>query len=269
MSNMNKDYLIHINSMVDREPIDLYTTSWTTYLSNPIKTMNGKVKMIVKDIELPNLFYTFGSAEYVLYVIVDPSGTPSTKTYTLSLTRNYTDGSTLATALTTLCVADSLVFTFDSTTSKLTMTNNNASSVRMIGSYRYSDELTTALSNIVDKLGFTQDLTNEIVTASGTLVAESPLRLLRSNCYYLTCDVISSYTSQSRVPNPYSHPNIFARVSGNNFGYLSSFQYTNEIMLNTQEKVLDRLHFELLDDQLYNLYATNVPITITLLLTIE
>jgi hypothetical protein len=266
---MPQSYELHINSFIDRKPTDLYTTNFTTYFSNPIKTNNGKVKLNVKNIEIPNIFYTFGESEYILYVIIDPSGVPTTKSYTLSLTRNYADGATIATALNSLCALDNIVFTFDSTTARLTCTNNNASSIRIIGSYRYSDNLSTAFSNVVDRLGFTQNMTSQTIISTGSLEAESPLRLLRSNCYYLTCDIISSYTNQSRVPNPYTKPYIFARVSANNFGYLSQYIYSNDFMLNTTETIIEKMTFQLLDDQLFEINATNCPITFTIGVTID
>lgn len=254
--------LIHINSMIDRQATDLYSTTWTSYLSKPIVS-SGKLSMKVNSIDLVNLFYTFGTESSILWVITDVGGTDTLNSFQITTSDNFDSGTTLAAYLTTLCTSISLSFAYDTSTCRLTATNGSATISRIVGSYRYSDLLTTTYNNVIDKLGYTQDLTSTTISAGGTLEGESPLRLLRSTCYYLQCNGLSNI-NQSITPTPYNNPHILARVSASNFGYVSQLSYNEEVFLEISEKQINLLKFSLLDDELQPVYAQNAPIVFTL-----
>jgi len=255
--------LIHLNSMIDRQASDLYTTDWTTFLARPLLT-SGKVSMKIKNIDLVNLFYTFGTESSILWVYSDYGGLGETlNSFQLSLTDTYDNGTTLSSYLTTLCTSLSLTFAYDTSTARMTVTNGGATTIRIVGSYRYSDDLANTYNNVIDRLGITQDLRTTTILAAGSLEAQSPLRLLRSTCYYLIADILSN-TTESIVPTPYSTPHILGKISASNFGFVSQLQYSEEVYLSSSEKQIDKIHFSLLDDELYPVYSTNAPICITL-----
>jgi len=261
-----KTYTLFINSAIDRQSIDTTTHNWTTYLSRSIKTNSGQIKLKLLDIELPNLAYNFGPYAYKLWYIKDVGGADTLTSISLPITENIANGTALVAKLNALFTAnsDSLVASIGSTTNKITITNNDALLVyRVVSSYRWGD--TTTTDDCTDRLGFTQDLRTTTLTAGGgTLTAESCIKLLRTNCYYLTCDILGSSVKQANIPQPYKNPNILAKVAGLNYGLLSQLQYSNDIYYDIGNKQIDMMRFELLDDNFDSIDCSNAAITFTL-----
>lgn len=268
---MNTDQFVYfINSYLDRTPSD-YTHSWTTYFSEPVRVSGKKrMKLQLQNIELPNTAYTFPEASSILWVnIWDGVSAWILKSYSVATDRNFNTPSDFVTYINTLTVADSLVFSYDANTCRMTLTNNNANKIRVVGSYRYQDSISTTYNNIIDRLGFTQDLTSAEVASSGTLEGETILRLLRTNRYYITCSNLGNYSKQSRVPSPYVNPYIIACVASSNFGRISQLEYGNAVFFYTNELELKSLKFEILDDEFQSVQLNECPVTFSLLIETE
>jgi len=263
---MPSDYFLHVNTLIDRRSVDTDTTDVTVYLSKPFVT-NGKVKLQMTNIELPNLAYTFPYHSCVLWYILDPLGANTLQSVTIRTDRNYNNANDLVTDLNTAVNANLLVFSYDNNTCRLTLTNNNPATIKLVSSYRYSEN-TNCYNDCMDRLGFDQDLRTTNLMMGDTLEANSCLKLLRSNCYYITCDQVGSYLQQS-TPVGLNKPNILARVTANNFGYLSQLSFVNQMVIDTPENMLDKLQFKILDSELYPISLNNASITFTIRLTID
>jgi hypothetical protein len=155
-----------------------------------------------------------------------------------------------------------LVFTYDSNSGRLTLTNNEAVPIRLVGSYRY---LEAAANNAANKLGFIQDLTTTSIAAGASLQATGVLRLIRTNCYYLVCDEVGARVAQGQVPSQYEQPKILAKIPAANFGTLSQIRNGSSLFYDTPfGQDIAKLTFKLLDDQLYPISLNGCPITFTL-----
>jgi hypothetical protein len=262
---MPVDYFIHLNTQIDRRTADLDTTDITAYFTKAILT-SGKIRMQITNIELPNLAYTFPYHSCVLWYVIDPAGANTLKSATIRTDRNYNNATDLITDLNALVVGDNLVFSYDANTCRITLTNNNASTIKLVSSYRYSEN-TSCYNDVMDRLGFDQDLRTTTIAHDGTLEANSCVKLLRSNCYYLTCGQIGSFAQQSTCVGM-NKPNILARITGNNFGFLSQLTFTNEMIIDTPENNIDKLELKLLDDMLYPVSINNGSITMTIKVSI-
>lgn len=265
-----EQFVYYINSYMDRTPSD-YTHSWQTYFNEPIRISNKKrMKLQLLNVELPNVAYTFPEASSMLWVnIWNGVSAWVLKSYQIATDRNFNAPADLVTHLNTLTTADSLVFSYDANTCRLTITNNNANKIRVVGSYRYQDSISTTYNNVIDRLGFTQDLTSAEVASSGTLEGETILRLLRTNRYYITCSNLGSFNKQSRVPTPYANPYIISSVASSNFGRISQLEFSSPVFFYSNETELRSLKFEVLDDELQPVQLNECPVTFSLLIETE
>ena len=252
------ELLLHVNSAMDRRVQDTSTSTWTTYLSQTIKTSsNSTIQLMIDNIDFPNSLYTFPEYASTLWWIHDYGGANEIRSITLDINRVYDTGADVATALDAamLSAGYSLYFTFSSLTYKLTVQNKEDVPIRLIGSYRYSDSTNVAFNNICDRLGFTQDMTNTPIANMAILSGAGVVRTLRSSCYYITADILSNKISQSQFPNPYNQPSVLGRVSASNFGSLSQLQIASSVFFKCSgTTVLDKIVFSVLDDEL-------IPIT--------
>ena len=107
-------------------------------------------------------------------------------------------------------------------------------------SYRYGNSVP---NNAIDRLGFTQPTL--VIPAGSTLVAQAQVRLNYSNCYYLTC---RECDSQGLLPQPWATLPILAKISTNQYGYISQFLYPNNLKLRLTAKRLENLTFQILDE---------------------
>jgi hypothetical protein len=260
------NYFLHINTYLDRTVSDSDTSDVDVYLYKKIIT-NGKVKLQIMNIELPNLAYTFGPSEYIFYYYNDYAGAKTLSHISLDLTRNFDNGNTLVAYMNS--VQTDIIFSYNSDSKTISATNNTVNTIKLVSSYRYSEDSNIA-SDCADRLGFDQDMRNGstwAITAGSTLEGSTPIKLLRTNCYYLVCDKVGNSNQQSTTTG-INRPNILARCSANNFGYLSSMSFANEMDLECSENQIDKLHFTLLDDKLYPISLNNASITMTLKISI-
>lgn len=263
---MPQDYFLHLNTQIDRRTADLDTTDVTAFFTKTILTSRN-IKLQVTNIELPNLAYTFPYHSCMLWYVLDPAGADTLKSVTIRTDRNYNNATDLVTDLNALVVADGLVFSYDDDTCRLTLTNNNADTIKLVSSYRYSETAYASSNDCMDKLGFDQTMIGVNIASGGTLEAETCLKLLRSNCYYLTCNQIGSFTQQSTCVG-FNKPNILCQITSCNFGFLSQMTFTNEMIIDCPENNLDKLELKLLDDMLYPITINNGSITMTIKITI-
>ena len=259
---MKQQYLV-INSSIDRRSTDLDTSSWTTYLSEPIIPSNSvsKITMTVESIEVPNLAYTFPWHSSVIYY----HGTNAViKTITLDTRQVYISGEDVCVSLNS--TQTDLVFSYNKNTTRLSVRNNTNGNIRIVGSYRYDDRLDIAFNNGIDRIGFTQRMTSYITPAS-IVVADSTIRMLRTNCYYLTCDILKA--TQMRSPEKDFKPQILCKVSAGNYGYLSQYSYLGTQTLAVQEQNIHKMTFSLLDDEFQPIDVGDQPITMLILIRLS
>jgi hypothetical protein len=260
---------LHINSDIDRRPEDLSTSCWTTYLANPIliNTNDVNATLSVDSIEIPNAFYNFGIVDSIFWWVDVATNTLNGEQ--IPTDRNFTDGTQFASYMSTALLADNIAFSYDVNTNRLTITNNRATAIKIIESYRFS-LYSGVYNSAIDKLGFTDPIPNNIL-AGGTLTAPSVLKLLRTNCFYLTADIVDSPISQSVVPSPYrtGSEKIICRVSAGNWGSLSQLNYLTGSNVKIKSENIKRIEFNLLDDNFYRMTELYLPITLSLKLEIS
>lgn len=259
------DYTLDINSEIDRRVGD-YTHKWTTWLANPIRTGNGRVKICVSQLELANTYYPFTAQDsYFWWEEKTVLQTP----VQIETERTYNTPNDLITELNTKIVAYNIVFSYDATTGKITITNNGANDIRPVGSYRWSDSLSSVYGNICDRLGMTDDTSAITITSGGTYEFPSIVKMLRTNCLYLCCPNLSAMSIQSRIPSPYNNNFVLARASSANWGMLSQLQYSDNIFFYTNEKYIDHLEFVLFDSQFTEVELLESAITFRLHIIVE
>lgn len=267
------EILLHINSGIDRRPQDS-PDNWVTYLANPIDVgTNSKVRILVDQIDFPNSAYTFPESSDTFYYIFNynPNSTDPSynilRSFELDTQRNYNTGNDLISALNTGIGAKgyNLAFSHNVNSSTLSIKNNESVPIRVIGSYRFSDRLDIAYNSIIDRLGFIQDLRTLSVAPGDSITGEGVLRLFRTNCYYLCCDITSSKIKQSQVPSPNYQPNIIGRISSSNFGNLSQLAIASSVWFNVSSmSSINRIAFSVLDDEFQPVNLNGQPIVFSL-----
>ena len=267
---MSNQRVIYINSYIDRTTADLDTSQWTTFLNEPIRIKNGKLKLIVENIELPNTAYNFGTTENRFYWVHAVGTLNTVRSVQIATDRIFNNGTDFATYMNGLMSSSgfNLSFSYSLATLELTIANNETVPIRICSSYRFSDPQ-TGPSDAQDKLGFNQNTIGTQTPAGGSVVAQGMLKLLRTNCYYLSCDVIGNNFKQSILPSPYYSHNIVARITANSFGSLSQLQYASSMYFNVPDSIIQSLRFKLLDDQLFPISLNGLPITFVLKVIID
>jgi hypothetical protein len=297
MEDPRSYHILHINTFIDRQSTDLTPSNVTTYLNEFINGGEKQLTCEVMDMQLPMLIYTFPTHSNVLWWLFTPDSVNAPNLYYLEYEiiptdRNFNSGQELVDYLNPLCSDVSrhvapILLSFSNVTSKITVKNNVPINVfqnlRMIlvPSFRYGLEftqigsgvnqgLTAPASDAMDRLGFTQNMFtdnfNQWLAPQQSVEAESPIRLLRSSCYYLTLDEISSNTVNQHVPSPFKQPKILCKIPARPFGQIAEIvmeePYTRAILAPTQ---LSTLTLKLLDDELYEVdLSNNSNICITL-----
>jgi hypothetical protein len=213
--------------------------------------------------------YSFGTYESIVWFILDVGGANTLTGYQVPTNTNIVDGTALASALNTLTTGDGITWTYSTVTAKLTFTNSTGHIIKMVSSYRYSEN-TNIYNDCHDKLGFTSDMSATTIANAGTLTAANPVSIIRTMCYYLTCDILSSSDEQSIVPdNYYRDDPIIAQLPAGNFGSISQFAYLPPTRYGTQFKDITRMKFSLLDDQFRPITIGESPIIFKLIITLE
>lgn len=263
-----QDRLIYINSFLDRRVDDLDTSRWQTFLKEPIRFRGGvKVKITIDNIEVPNTAYNFGPSDYIFYFeTIDVVNT--VYSVPIPTDRVFNNGTEFATWFNTQ--GFSLQMSYSDTTHRLSVKNNYGLPVRLSSSFRFSDPI-TGPSDAMDKLGFSSNYIGTSIAVGATYTAPSILRLLRTNCYYLTCNLTSANYSQSIVPNPYyAGEDTIGRITCAPFGTLSQLEFgATKSFYVSETQEINSISFSLLDDNLNPISVNNLPITFSLKLFIE
>jgi hypothetical protein len=290
---------LHINSSLDRRTLDTTTHDWVTYLNKPLSINPGqKMSLSVSNIEIPNSAYTFPPTESTLWYLDAYTNNPAqydggvtkniVKYINLGIDQVY-DAASLVTALNAGMVANSnsnLVFSYVAAKGKLLLTNTTNVSAYLVPSYRYGSKVgdtvvssvtypdsgptVPAANNCIDRLGFSQKRLWVLPAASNSpLLAEGLIRLNRTNCYFLTCESISSKIKQSQNPSPYVTANVIAKMPAGQFGTMSVIRGSIEpFEFEIQEKVIESFKFGILDDQLITIDLNHCVVTFELKITI-
>lgn len=277
LTKTNNEIVLHINSLIDRQVIDpLNSHEFTTFLTTPIR-VGSKQQLTVRCdmIEIPCLFYNFPYYASILWFLEDVGGSNIVRSLQVSYNQNYQSGTELATYLNNEASGAglSVSFSYSNTTGKITITNNYGSSIRLISSYRYigSDPFTSQTYNdAMDRLGFTSDYDNQIITAGSTYQADGILRLLRTNCAYLTADIADGSSQRNSLTprNQVGSNNIIARIPISNFTSVVQYEFADEEEFLVSEKVVNSIKFSLLDDELFPLNHDNSHLTFSLVFKI-
>jgi hypothetical protein len=291
---------IHVNSSMDRRTTDTTTHDWTTFLNKPL-SLSGSQKMTlsVENIEMPNSAYTFPPGESTLWYLDHFTDNPASydggvtwnivKYINLAIDQVY-DAASLVAALNAGMVANSdsaVIFSYNTVKGKLSVVNTDATKDYFLAqSYRFGNTagyaqvlgvrvagpVIAAANNIIDRLGFGQeDL--RLYRASGftytPVVAAGLVRLNRTNCYFLTCESISSKIKQSQNPSPYVTANIIGKMPAGQFGTISVIRNPTESFdFEVQDRVIESFKFGILDDQLNTIDLNHCIVTFTLKITI-
>jgi len=179
--------------------------------------------------------------------------------------RVFADAHAFVTWANTELKGETITLAYDADTTKLLVTNTGTDPLRLVSSYRHVDDpySSVAVNNAADRLGFTQSMADEWINPGSSLAAEGILRMLRTNCYYITCDAVTG-SRQAIVPRPGENKPILARVSATNFGNLSQFPYATATQFNTQLQQINSFKFEVLDDELFPVDLGGQPVTFTM-----
>ena len=268
MSSARNQFL-YINSNIDRKPTEpLNSSSFTTVLSNPIQSYSGRIKAKITEVEWPNVYYSFSENACLFWYKIVATG--EKKFLQIPTNRFFVDGSQFVSVINAICLAENhpLTFTYSIDTSKLTVENTGVNEIRLLSSYRYENE--EVYNDCMDKMGFQADYRNMTPLDQGdSIEATAALRLLRTNCCYLQCDMIASQSiNTTSIPSPYFPvSNIMARISSSNFGILSQFQ-TNpeqEFDIGTGRQITE-IKWSMLDENYDPISTNGHPVTFAVLL---
>ena len=272
----NKEITLYVNSLIDRNvEDDLNNSSFTIFLDVPIKTNKGNISMRIESIELPNTFYSFPQESSLFWILTNIGTTHNLINIPLQTDAIYENGDELITYLNNYCSFNSipLVFSYNKFRGKITITNNYSNPIRIVSSYRYIG-IDTYSSNInndcQDRLGFNLNYSSGFnINSSGSLEASGILRLLRTNCAYLSCDISDGSNQRSSlVPSNKNGSNIVCKIPCGNFGTVSQVQIVSEVELLCSEKMINKLNFSLLDDELNPLSLNGSPLTFSVIFKI-
>lgn len=258
--------VLHVNSLIDRQPSDESTSSWTTHLSYPIRPNGRRVALTLENIELPNTAYSFPVHSSMIWW--ERGG--SLYSVQINTNRFFVDATSLVAHLNSAfaSVGAGLSVAYDTVTARLTFQNNLGIPCRIVGSYRFSDRLADTYNSAVDRLGLIQDTRNTEIPAGGLLVCQGILRLLRTSCYYLTCNLLDTRVRQSIVPSPYYAPLVLGRITASNFGQLSQLAFAQTFSFDCGTRDINAIEFTLLDDELQPCDLLGSPITLSMRITI-
>ena len=262
---------VHINSLLDRKPTETDAYKWTSYLSHPMRTSNN-IKCSLKYIELPNTSYPFPIYEKQFFWIHDYGGANTLKNISIDTQRVYDDIDDLKTELNNKMSAGGHLLSFDvvAKTYKLKLTNNEAVAIRVVSINQF-ENVAGVVNSVTHRIGFNLDYSTVSIPAASTLIASDPVNLLRSNCYYIKCNLISNRHTQNVIPNPFNNgQDILGRVTATSFGVMSQLSYTTDVEYDVNTNIIDALQFEVLDDNFKPVELSySTPITMTILFTLS
>jgi hypothetical protein len=270
----SREINLYVNSYFDGSSVNDRTHRWTTFLAENITGYNN-CKIKLEDIELPNSAYNFAPFTSQLWYEKNPGGGNVTlHNIQINTARVYASVNDLITELNNRFTSngDDIVATFDANTGKITLTNNLNVDIRVVSSFRYdNDPATNTFNHINDRLGLNQDLTNTIIQPTETLTGNGVVRMLRTNCYYLTADILDGGGSIStfHIPNPSkTGTRVLSKLTAGNFGTLSQLNFGKEVNINVSNKTISSISFSILDDEFEGINLNGLPITFTCILTL-
>lgn len=245
--------LLHINSIEDRTYNEFNSGHWTTYLRTSFRATTGFLITMV-DAEVPNALSSFPYTSSCFWY--HPTSAQALTCIAIDDTRSFEDGEEFTGYLTSK--QTDLTFTCNRHTNHITIHNNTATEITVVRSHRWSVD-NRATNSCIDRIGFTQS--RLVIPAGGDLLAESALRLMPTNCYYIC---LKEGQSQSVTPIrlPYA---ILGRVAADSYGGVSQQPAVSEFPIRINNNLLDMLSFIVLDDEKFEVdFGMSVPITLSL-----
>lgn len=278
----NRIIELYINSFLDRieNENDSASKSFTVLLpqGSEIQLLpteqQKKIHFKVFNLQVPNVLYNFPKKTSRLWFDTTPNSTPTVVGFQIDTNRVYATPSALMSELESKSVSAGLdiSFNYDDTTKKVSMTNNEATAIRLISSFRYATrENILTFEDMNDRLGFSEFYLNTTIAGSGgVLTGNGFLNMNRSNAYFLTLDEAGSYYQQTIAPAKPNSRRIVAQVSGGSYGTLSTFSYVSSEWFNLpSSQRIQSLRFSVLDDEYDAIDTINFPITISCQIKIE
>lgn len=265
--------LLYINSQVDRQPTDT-TSKWTTYLAYPFEIANAKVAL--KSIQIPNVATQFKLSNSIFW-IANQLG------YAFGLmidhTRFYETLTDVITALnsqiTQYTASYGLDCEFSVENNKIVLTNKSAYNIRFVSSRAYEVEFSgghtilngadyngVLFNQMNSKLGATIDYRDLWILPNASMKLSGVPRLIRTNAFYLECSLVDEGVV---LPTPEKQPDIISKVPCLvNFGSLITYEPQQLQYFNPNDNNIDRIEFNLLDDELEDVDLQGANITLTL-----
>jgi hypothetical protein len=279
---------IFVNSETDRVISQNASTSkeFTALLNNnkeiQIYPNERRCNIKLNQVEIPNVLYNFPFSQNRLNIILydaslnatsmefvelDPNRVYNTPTDVINYMNNELTAHSNS-------IMNDLVLSFSDLTKKVTLTNNSSNHVRIVSSFRYREEdgdgVGTGFNTIVDRIGMCELYKGTTIAPSASLTGNGTIRMLYTQCYYLTLKNLASSYEQSIVPSAFSSDRILGRITAQNYGTLSQLSFASQVSFNIPANTtISYLTFALLDQELQIVDLKNHPITFSVILTIE
>lgn len=275
---MDRIYL-NINSNTDRAPFG--SSSKFNYNLAQTMRIGNNAKIGVQSIEVPYSCGQFKTSNSILWFEFNPSS-PATIGFQLDTNKFYKTLTDVITELNSISSAHNYDLSFNVENDRLKITNNNTYKVRVVSPREFEPSTTNNISvngsvlfsgggllfnQAQIKLGFYDNQIGQWITENGgTKLSTGLPKLLRSNCFYLECNILSRYMMEN---NRTKSPKIITKIPiTSNFGSLQTIEYNNPIMLETNDTYIDSIDFTLYDEDLEEVDLNGLPITMTLVIEI-
>lgn len=267
----NQQYKILINTLLDRDATSNSMSDFRVYLKRPISTNQSNFTLGVRKVSIPNTAYPFHSTESKLYYLYDLNGVNTMNTVSISSTRKYDDMTELVNELNSGFTSNghNIVATVNSNSKKLSITNNEALKIRIVGSYLHEGDSvngTTLNDQANSKLGLTQDLTSEGILIQGQVVeGASIVRLVYTQVYHLVSNELGDNDLVS-TPSPFDNPRILCSIlNDKSWGDIITKEFIDEDMLTFEfSNSVSQFDITLVDDQLRTVDTQGSPLIIEL-----
>ena len=252
---------LYINSDLDRQPTDT-NSKWTTYLTQPFDfTQFKQISVGLKNIQIPNTAYNFSNYNNKIWYELMEGGMPHLYSINVRTDKHYENVNDWMKDLNDDC-EHNLLFTFSTATKKISVKNNLGLQMRMLSSYIYENHMP---NNGNGRLGITKNIGNWI-NAGDTQTFFNMPKLIRTNCYYLCCDIIDK---TGEIPYPYFNPLILNKFTTRNFGELIDTVYDTVKYVGVADRTIDKLSFYVIDDELETVDFNGSHITFELEFIVE
>lgn len=274
---------VYINSYIDRlvNQNDSATKEFTVLFSDigsQMRFLNGETKCRVKlfSLEVPNSAYNFTEIESRLWFVYDVGNTDVIVSIIIDTERVYPSAIDLVNEINTKFTAHAqlsdLSISFDNNTKKMTLTNGSAVNIRLISGFRYgTTENILTFNDMNDRCGFSQELTNTVISPAGTLIGKDGLKIYRTNKYYVSLQESGGYFRQSIVPSSNKNFRLIGSVVGGSYGSLSSNTFISPFGYEISAMSgITQLTFQLLDDNFIPIdLGANIGLTMSIHIEFE